>query len=414
MTRVGYLDLVGGASGDMLLGALLDAGLSTARLEEELGKLPVDGFTLEVSRGRRGGVSGTHVRVLIGEDSAHTWADFADAIDGSTLSASTKTQSLAVFRHLEEAERRAHRIGPEETPPHLHELGSLDTLVDVVGVVAGLEALGVTELYASPLPLGAGVVASQHGAIPAAAPATLELAAMAAAPVRPAGQEGETVTPTGAALLTTLASFHRPTLNVQSVGYGLGTRDPAAVPNVVALWLGEEVQDGQDGLVLLETNIDDMSPQVYGHVQEMLLELGALDVWLTPIQMKKGRPGVLLSVLASDAMEQEAVDLLLRETTTLGVRTRRVRRHVAQREVREVETSLGRVPVKVKYLEGRPVAATPEYEACRALARARGIPLQSVLRQVEAEARVLLEEWEGVEGWTTTCACCKRDSALPR
>ena len=398
MTRAGYLDLVGGASGDMLLGALLDAGLPQARLEHELGKLPVSGFTLEVSRGQRGGVSGTHVRVAIEQDSAHTWADFADAIERSTFSASTKAQALAVFRRLEVAERLAHRIGPEEAPPHLHELGSLDTLVDVVGVVAGLEALGVTELYASPLPLGGGVVKSQHGVIPAAAPATMELAAMAGAPVRPAGQEGETVTPTGAALLTTLASFHRPTLNVERVGYGLGTRDPAAAPNVVALWLGQEAGAGHDGLVLLETNIDDMSPQVYGHVQEMLLELGARDVWLTPIQMKKGRPGVLLSVLAPDALEQEAVDLLLRETTTLGVRTRRVRRHVAQREVREVETSLGRVPVKVKYLDGRAVAGTPEYEACRALARDRGIPLQTVLRVVESEARVLFQGWESGEG----------------
>ena len=391
MARVGYLDLVGGASGDMLLGALLDAGLPQERLEEELGKLPVDGFTLEVSRGQRGGVSGAHVRVVIDADSVHTWADFAGAIECSTLSASTKAKALGVFRRLEEAERRAHRIAPEEASPHLHELGSLDTLVDVVGVVAGLEALGVTEVYASPFPLGSGAAASQHGAIPAAAPATLELAAMAGAPVRPAGHEGETVTPTGAALLTTLASFRRPTLNVQRVGYGLGTRDPASAPNVVALWLGEEVQADQEGLALLETNIDDMNPQVYGHVQEMLLELGALDVWLTPIQMKKGRPGVLLSVLAPDVLEREAVEFLLRETTTLGVRTRRVSRHTAQREVREVETSLGRVAVKVKYLEGRPVSAAPEYEACRALARARGIPLQTVLREVEAEARSLLQ-----------------------
>ena len=215
---------------------------------------------------------------------------------------------------------------------------------------------------------------------------------MAGAPVRPSEQRGETVTPTGAALLTTLASFHRPTMNVERVGYGLGTRDPAGVPNVVALWLGEGGPADREGLVLLETNIDDMNPQVYGHVQEMLLELGALDVWLSPIQMKKGRPGVLLSVLTSDTLERKAVDILLRETTTLGIRTRRVSRHAARREVREVETSLGRVPVKVKYLEGRPVAAAPEYEACRALARARGLPLQTVLRVVEAEARGLLQE----------------------
>lgn len=375
----------------MLLGALLDAGLSQKRLEGELGKLPVGGFALEVSQGQRGGVSGTHVRVVIEEDARHTWEDFATAVGRSALSDSTKARALGVFRRLEEAERRAHRVESGEASPHLHELGSLDTLVDVVGVVAGLEALGVTELYASPMPLGSGVTASQHGAIPAAAPATLELAAMAGAPVGLAGQAGETVTPTGAALVTSLASFGRPTLNVERVGYGLGTRDPAGVPNVVALWLGEEVRAGGGGLVLLETNIDDMSPQVYGHVQEMLLELGARDVWLTPIQMKKGRPGVLLSVLAADTLEQEAVDLLLRETTTLGVRTRRVRRHVAEREVREVETSLGRVAVKVKYVDGRPVAAAPEYEDCRALARAKGIPLQTVLRVVEAEARSLME-----------------------
>ena len=389
--RVGYLHLIGGASGDMLLGALLDAGLPLTGLETELGKLPIKGYRLAAAPAERRGLHGTHLRVELGESTPPmTWDDFQCAVQSSTLPWPVQEKALAVFRRLEEAEARAHRRRDGDPDGHLDELGTLDTLVDVVGTVAGLHWLGLEHLYASPLPTGSGIAPSAHGPLPAAAPATMELIAMAGAPVTAPspGLQGELVTPTGAALITTLAEFRQPTLRLDRIGYGLGTRNPTGVPNALALWMGEEeAAKGQETVVLLETNIDDMSPQLFGYVQERLFALGALDVWFTSIQMKKDRPGSLLSVLLPLDLEGPAVNLLLIETSTLGIRRRALQRHVAERKTHQVETSLGSLPVKIKYLEGQPVAVAPEYDACREIALARGLPLQEVLRRVEQEAR---------------------------
>jgi uncharacterized protein (TIGR00299 family) protein len=319
-----------------------------------------------------------------------TWRDFAETVRGSDLSPEVQEQALEIFARLEEAERRAHRVGEGESSHPLAELGTLDTLVDVVGVVAGLRLLGIQQLYSSALPTGAGTARSAHGTLPAAAPATMELIARAGAPVTAPSPEvsGELVTPTGAAIITTLARFQRPTLRLERVGYGLGFRDPEGIPNALALWVGEvEAEAEPTGLVLLETNIDDMTPALFGYVQERLFLLGALDVWFTSIQMKKNRPASMISVLLPGSLEGEAVALLLRETSTLGVRRRTVERYEAAREIRVVETSLGTLPVKVKYLEGSPVSVSPEYEACRTVALERGVPLAEVLRLVEQEAR---------------------------
>jgi uncharacterized protein (TIGR00299 family) protein len=377
----------------MLLASLVDAGLSVQELEKALEGLGARGFRLEARGAQRGGVQGTQVTVLLEEGAPrfNTWDEMAAAVQGSRLGGEVKSQAAAVLRRLAEGERRAHRN--PSGPVHLHELGSLDTLVDIVGVVGGLELLGVQRVYSSPLPFGSGTVRSAHGLLPAPAPATLEMAALAGAPVVPPQGElsGETVTPTGAALLTTLASFSRPLLRLERVGYGLGARDLSHVPNAVALWLGQEVEEGEkQELVLLETNIDDMNPQLYGYVQERLFSLGALDVWYTPIQMKKNRPGVLLSALVPAALEASAVRLLLGETSTLGVRRRPVQRHEAPRETIDVETSLGRVPVKVKRESGKVVGLSPEYEVCRKIALERGLPLQEVLRRVQREAEETL------------------------
>ena len=392
--RVGYIHMIGGASGDMLLGALLDAGLNAADLEAELMKLPVPGCAISARRDFRGGLPGVHVTLDTGGADAESvrmgWQDFADAIANSGLTPSVAERSASVLRLLEEAERTVHGSGPGDPSPHPHELGTLDTLIDVVGTVAGLELLGVKRLYAGPIPMGSGVIKAAHGPLPAAAPATMALAAMAKAAVTPPpeGYTGELVTPTGAALVTGLAVFERPAMRLDRVGYGLGTRNPATYPNAVALWLGEAEDAGpRQGITLLETNIDDASPQLLGYTQERLFAMGALDVWHTPIQMKKGRPGTLLSVLVPTTLEAGAVSLLLQETTTLGVRRREVERYEAEREMREVDTSFGRVAVKVKLLDGRPVAASPEYDACRAIALERGIPLQEVLAQVTQAAR---------------------------
>ena len=392
--RVGYIHMIGGASGDMLLGALLDAGLSPGDLEAELMKLPVPGCAIAARRDRRGGLPGIHVTLDTGGGAAEAvrmgWQDFADAIANSNLSPAVADRSLRVLRLLEEAERSVHGAAPGDPSPHPHELGTLDTLIDIVGTVAGLELLGIERLYSGPIPMGSGVIKAAHGPLPAAAPATMVLAAMAKAPVTPPpnGYTGELVTPTGAALVTGLASFERPEMRLERVGYGLGTRDPESFPNAVALWLGEaDDAPVRREITLLETNIDDASPQLLGYAQERLFELGALDVWHTPIQMKKNRPGTLFSVLVPASLEAQAVSLLLRETTTLGVRRRVVERYEAEREMREVHTEFGPVAVKTKLLDGVTIAAGPEYDACRAIALEHGLPLQDVLARVTQAAR---------------------------
>jgi uncharacterized protein (TIGR00299 family) protein len=392
--HVGYIHMIGGASGDMLLGALLDAGLTVEALQAELAKLPIPSCSIETKQDRRGGLQGLHVTLQTSTGEAESvrmgWDDFASTINAGSLSTTVAQRSLAVIRRLEEAERKVHRSGAEDPSPHPHELGTLDTLIDVVGTVAGFELLGIERLYASAIPMGSGVFNAAHGPLPAAAPATVELAAMAKAPVTtpPYGNTGELVTPTGAAIVTELCEFTRPAMRLERVGYGLGTRNPESYPNAVALWVGElDSVDVSSGVTLLETNMDDISPQILGYVQERLFALGALDVWHTSIQMKKNRPGVLLSVLVPESLEGLAVAMLFQETTTLGVRRRDVQRHVADREMRDVDTEYGRVPVKVKLLEGRVVAAAPEYDVCRGIAMQKGIPLQDVLALVAQAAR---------------------------
>ncbi|MBI4300854.1 MAG: LarC family nickel insertion protein, partial [Chloroflexi bacterium] len=269
-----------------------------------------------------------------------------------------------------------------------------DAIVDIVGSVLGLRLLDIEEVYASSLPLGSGTVRAAHGALPVPAPATLELIAMAGAPVareRTGAPSGETLTPTGAAILTTLATFQRPQMTIESIGHGAGARETGDLPNVLRLWLGEKLEAAPSaGLILLETNIDDMSPELLGFAFERLFAQGAKDVWLTPIQMKKNRPAVMLSVLAGADLEASLVEIILRETTTLGVRVRPVERHESRRESFSFESSLGTVSVKVKRLSGSPPIFAPEYEECRRLAMERGIPLQEVYRLVMAEAP---EQW---------------------
>ena len=268
-------------------------------------------------------------------------------------------------------------------------------MIDVVGVVVGLAHLGVERVYASPLVLGAAEPPRWPGGYANPAPATLELVAMAGAPVaadRPHYQgAGEVTTPTGAALITTLASFERPAMSVNSIGVGLGTRDPESFPNVLRVWLGEEtgqaVAGKQGDIVLLETNLDDVTGVVLGYTQERLFALGALDVWYTNIQMKKNRTGVILSALVPQHLEAAASQLILRETPTLGVRARGVERYVAERKNLPMESELGVISVKVKYLEGAAVSAAPEYEDCRIIALQTGMPFQEVYRRAVMEAQ---------------------------
>jgi uncharacterized protein (TIGR00299 family) protein len=392
--RIAYLDCFSGISGDMLLGALLDAGLQREALEGELARLKLPGYRLEVSKVERAGLAATRVEVVpAGEPPPHRrLPDVLSVIEGSDLPATDRERGSLVFRRLAEAEGRVHGLPPEEV--EFHEVGAVDTLVDVMGAVAGLRLLQVAELYCSPLPAGGGEARGAHGVLPVPAPATLELLARAGAPLAsPAGEPAfELVTPTGAAIVTTLARFERPAMRVTGVGCGAGARDLPGRPNVLRLWLGEPIAEQRRSMLLIETNIDDMSPELFGYVQERLFEVGAADVWFVPIQMKKNRPATLLSVLCPHDREEAVVGLLMRETSTLGVRISEVGRREAGRENLEFESSLGPAAVKVKRLDGGEAQVSPEYEACRRLALQHGLPLAEVYRIVSEEARALLEK----------------------
>jgi len=389
--KAAYFDCVAGASGDMILGAMLDAGLKLPELEAELAKIPLSGYCILAQPAQRGALRGTQVTVNIEKPSnSHTGLrNILELLETSALSPKVKTQASAIFKRLADAEGRVHGIRPEEV--HFHEIGAVDSIVDVVGSVIGLELLGIEALYSSPLPSGAGRVSTEHGVLPVPAPATLELLAMAHAPIHVGHQvQAELVTPTGAAIITTLASFECPCLTLERIGCGVGARELAELPNVLRLWIGHLEEPSGGAMLLLECNIDDMNPHLYGHVLERLLAEGARDVWFTPIQMKKNRPAVMLSVLVPAALHHRAVDLILRETSTLGLRVQQVERRKAEREVFEVATSLGRVSVKVKRWEGVAISLAPEYEECRKLALKHNLPLQEVYRIITAEASAQL------------------------
>lgn len=385
---IAYMDLPSGLSGDMFLGCLVDAGWPLAELRATVArlKLPADSWQVEEARVMRGPLAATHVRVSVVEGDAHRHLHHVAAIiEQADLPVPVQQRAVAVFRRLAEAEAAVHGSTVESV--HFHEVGALDAIVDIVGVCAGLEALGITRLYAGGVPLGEGWVNSAHGQIPVPAPATLALLAAVGAPTRLAPGPGELVTPTGAALLAELAEFRQPPMRLRCIGLGAGSKD-FAWPNVARLWLGDgdSWPLGQSSLVVLETNIDDMNPELYAGARHALTAAGALDVWTTPIQMKKERPGILLSVLAPTEREQELVRVILRETTSLGVRSRVVTRYEAARAMSTVATAYGPIPVKVKQVDGVTIGAKPEHDACAAAAQEAGVPVRWVYEAAMAAA----------------------------
>jgi uncharacterized protein (TIGR00299 family) protein len=387
VSRLAYFDCFSGASGDMIIGALLDAGLDFAALQDAVSglALPAGAFSLTAEKVQRAGLAATRFEVRIEEQPRHRSLDeVLEIIRGSALPRSDIERISEIFQRLGQAEAQVH--GESLSEVTLHEVGAVDAMVDVTGAVAGLRLLGVDEVFVSPLPLGRGEIRGQHGVLPLPAPATLALLAAAdASTVEGEGSRGELLTPTGAAILTTVGRFQRPALRLQDIGYGAGGRDPADRPNVLRVWLGQSEAPGRR-MRVIETNIDDMSAEILGYVQESLLAAGAADVWFTPIQMKKNRPAVLVSVLCDEAIEAAAVAILLRETSTLGVRVREVGRYEAEREVFEFESSLGTASVKLKRLPGQEPSLAPEYEVCRRLAQRHALPLAEVYRIVAAEA----------------------------
>lgn len=387
---IAYLDLPSGISGDMFLGCLVDAGWPVAELEATITQLglPAGSWTLAQKSVMRGPLRATllDVRATVGDAHRHLH-HIRDIINQSRLPQPIQERAIAIFTRLAAAEANVHGSTVEEV--HFHEVGAIDAMIDIVGVCAGLVALGVERLYASGAPLGEGWTKSAHGPIPLPAPATLALLTAVNAPTRPAPGPGELVTPTGAALLAELATFHQPRMKLQRIGIGAGQKE-FAWPNVARLWLGEPVDEGL--LVQMETNIDDMNPELYAAVSDQLFAAGALDVWTTPIQMKKGRPAVLLSVLAPASREQLLADILLRETTTLGLRVHTVHRHEAQRDFVTVETVYGAIPVKRKWLCNQVVGVKPEYDACLQLAQQQGVAVRLVHEAAQAAAYTLLNK----------------------
>ena len=388
--KVAYIQALGGASGDMLLASMLDAGLEKSELESLILDLGLTGISLQVTSTQRGGISGIHLDVKLDSDSKtpRRWQDFVMIVEASGLSPRVKSQSTEVFRLIGQAEAAVHGVELEHV--HLHELGTLDTLVDVVGVIFGLETLRLEKVFCSALPTGSGTLRSQHGLLPVPAPATAAILRATDAPSYPPPSTlpatGEMLTPTGAAILGTIADFSSPVIQISSIGYGLGTRNPDAYPNVLSLTIGELGDINANSLLILETNIDDSTGEVLGYVQERLFDIGAKDVWYTPIQMKKNRPAVLMSALVNYEMKDDAVRLILSETSTLGIRIRSVERIETDRRIVEFQSSFGIVNVKIKVLNGRDIAVSPEYEDCRKIALNKSLPLINVLDMVRFEA----------------------------
>lgn len=379
--RTAYFDCFSGISGDMTLGALLACGADPDELTDALGGLGLPGWRLEASSVQRSGIGAVDVRVVLTEKPAHGrhLSDIERLIEAADLPERARDRSLRVFRRLAAAEAAVHQTTPERI--HFHEVGAVDAIVDVVGTALLLEQLAIEQVFCAWLPMGHGFVRCEHGVIPVPAPAVVELAR--GFPVVGVDVEGELVTPTGAAIVTALAagSGPMPPLSVRAVGYGAGKKAFGGRPNLLRVVIGDAVDaeaTGEPDVVEVEANIDDMSPQFYEPLAERLFAAGALDVYLTPVQMKKGRPGVLVTALAARHEARALADVLFAETTTLGVRLSEKRRICLDRRRVEVATAYGPIRVKVGSRAGREVTAAPEYEDVRAAARAHGAPVRTV------------------------------------
>jgi pyridinium-3,5-bisthiocarboxylic acid mononucleotide nickel chelatase len=400
--RHAYFDCFSGVSGDMVLGALVDAGADIRVIEAELRKLGLEGWEISATKVKRGEIFATHVKVETSEGHHHRGLSIIlQRIENARFAPRAAARATKIFTRLAEAEGRVHQLPIEQV--HFHEVGAVDSIVDIVGAAIGFELLGIDEFACSPFDVGAGQVKTAHGILPVPAPATVEL--LKGAPMFTSGIAKELVTPTGAAIATTLATRYAeiPEMTLQAIGYGAGSADLKEKANVLRLLIGEtavtEPAEYWDAPVtVIETNIDDMSPQIYGYFAERALEAGALDVFSYPVQMKKNRPGQLVTILSEQHNVSRLIDLVFRETTTIGVRTHEVRRKTLARESVTVETPFGEVRMKISRMHGAVLNATPEYEDCRRIAAQKGIPLKDVL----AAATHQFQKWVEAQPKTET------------
>ena len=387
--RLAYFDCPSGASGDMILGALVDAGVPFEALTRELAGLGVEGYRLERREVVKSGFRAIKVDVALGghEVGHRGLREILDILESSRLAPAVRDRASAIFRRLAEAEARVHGTTPERV--HFHDVGAVDAIVDVTGACIGLHLLGIDAVHVGALPVGGGFVDGPHGRMPVPGPATAEL--LKGFPTLDTGIRRELVTPTGAAILTTLAAGAgtMPAMRVTAVGYGAGTMD-LETPNVLRLFVGEAaVSAPTETVVQMETTVDDMSPQLYEPLLERLLEAGALDAWLTPVIMKRSRPGVVLTALCEPGRVADLSRLLFEESSTIGVRWTAYQRSRLDREMVRLDTAYGPVTFKVSRLEGRVVTVTPEFEEVRRIAGAKGLPVREVLEQARTEGRRL-------------------------
>jgi hypothetical protein len=385
-----YLDCFSGISGDMFLGALVDLGVEPAYLRSQLKRLRVSGYTLSATRVTRSGLAGTKVdvRLASARQPERRLAEIRRIVTGSQLSPQVRRCAMDAFEILVEAEARVHRVAKNQV--HLHEVGAVDAIVDIVGAMIGLEKLGWPRVVCSALHVGRGMVTMEHGTFPVPGPATVEI--LKGKPCYATHVEGELVTPTGAALAVTLAADFGPLppMRVRAIGYGAGTKQFDNHPNLLRALYGDLLEEAvlRETVLVLETTIDDMNPQLYGHLMERLFAAGALEVFYTPIQMKKNRPGTMVTVICPEPKLEDVTSVIFRETTTIGFRYLPMGRIELARRIETVRTAHGPIRMKVSVYNGEVVQATPEYEDCRRAALKAGAPLKEVQRlAMAAQAR---------------------------
>lgn len=371
---IAYIDIISGISGDMLLGALIDAGYSIDKLRKELDKLGIE-YEIKAKKEKDGPISATSVYIHSEERKIRRLKDIIKIIDDSQLEEDIKEKSKEIFKKIAGAEAKIHGIDIEKVI--FHEIGAVDTIIDVVGSLIALKELGIKKVYSSPVLLGRGKIKSEHGILPVPAPATIEL--LKNKPVIFTTTPTEITTPTGAALLS-LAEFSYPEMEIKKVGYGKGKKK-LDFPNILRIVIGKEMNEGE--LYIIETNIDDMNPEFYPYIIDKLLKSGAMDVFILPVVMKKGRVGNLLKVLSSPKKMEEIKKILFEETTTFGIRYYRVRREILERKTVQIKTKYGNVRVKIGYYNGKIVSVSPEYEDCKKLAMEKGVAIKEIYEEAK-------------------------------
>jgi len=383
--KIAYLDCFSGISGDMFVGALLDAGLPFSDLDQCLQSLQLKGYHIEVRREARSGIFGTRFVVTLDKEAQvpRGMNDIRSILESADLESRVRETCMRIFEDLAKVEGNIHNVPPERV--HFHEIGAVDSILDIVGAVYGIQRLGIGAIYVSALPVGSGFTDSAHGTIPLPAPATLAL--LKGIPIFDSGVQREMVTPTGAALVKTLATSFgiMPPMAILELGYGAGKRDLPDRPNLLRILIGEDRSGAElDTVIVLESNLDDMNPEWTGYLMERLFAAGAFDVVFCPIQMKKNRPGVQIQIIAPPDHKEALTEILFSETTTLGVRFRYSERRVLQRSVIEVESPWGTIKVKRVVRTDGSHHLLPEYEACREIAVRTGRPLREIFSWVTA------------------------------